>query len=200
MSAARVSVSRPRRPSRCRGRVGHLSVEAASGISVSRRRRASLRVGVLRACARAYRSRGMKRRIQVGGGIELHVVEQGSGQLVVLCHGFPELAFSWRHQIPVLAGAGYRVVAPDMRGFGQSSAPAQIDAYDVRSLCADMTGLLDALDEESAVFVGHDWGASLVWSLAVLEPKRVSAVAGLSVPFVPRAPAAPIPIMRRHLR
>src|ERR1700756_1222953 len=105
-----------------------------------------------------------ERQVQLESAIALHVVEEGSGPLVVLCHGFPELAFSWRHQIPVLAHAGYRVVAPDMRGFGQSSAPAQIEAYDVGSLCADMTGLLDALEEESAIFVGHDWGASLVWS------------------------------------
>jgi epoxide hydrolase A/B len=132
-------------------------------------------------------------------GIELHVVEEGSGPLVVLCHGFPELAFSWRHQIPALTGAGYRVLAPDMRGFGRSSRPAEVEAYDVVSLCGDLTGLLEVLGEGSAIFVGHDWGASLVWSLAVLEPTRVRAVAGLSVPFVPRAPAAPIPIMRRHL-
>src|SRR5437588_438325 len=140
-----------------------------------------------------------ERRVELGDGIELHVVEAGEGPLVVLCHGFPELAFSWRHQIPALAGAGYRVAAPDMRGFGQSSAPAEVEAYDVVSLCGDMTGLLDALGEDKAVFVGHDWGGSLVWSLAVLAPERVRAVAGLSVPFVPRAPAAPIPIMRRHL-
>ena len=139
-----------------------------------------------------------ERQIELGE-IELHVVEEGAGPLVVLCHGFPELAFSWRHQIPALARAGYHVVAPDMRGFGQSSAPAALEAYDVVSLCGDMTALLDALGEESAVFVGHDWGGSLVWSLAVLEPERVRAVAGLSVPFVPRAPAAPIGIMRRHL-
>jgi pimeloyl-ACP methyl ester carboxylesterase len=163
------------------------------------------RAGVWRVCARA-RGRGQRvsfpavaeRQIQLEG-VELHVVEEGAGPLVVLCHGFPELAFSWRHQIPALARAGFRVVAADMRGFGRSSAPAETDAYDVVSLCGDMTGLLDALGEESAVFVGHDWGASLVWSLAVLAPVRVRAVAGLSVPFVPRAPAAPIPIMRRHL-
>ena len=139
-----------------------------------------------------------ERRVQLNG-IELHVVDEGAGPLVVLCHGFPELAFSWRHQLPALASEGYRVVAPDMRGFGQSSRPADVEAYDVVSLCGDMTGLLDALGEDSAIFVGHDWGASLVWSLAVLEPARVRAVAGLSVPFVPRAPARPIPIMRRHL-
>ena len=139
-----------------------------------------------------------ERQVQLDG-IGLHVVEEGAGPPLVLCHGFPELAFSWRHQIPVLARQGYRVVAPDMRGFGQSSRPQEAEAYDVVSLCGDMTGLLDALGEESAIFVGHDWGASLVWSLALLEPARVRAVAGLSVPFVPRAPAAPIPIMRRHL-
>jgi pimeloyl-ACP methyl ester carboxylesterase len=156
-----------------------------------------LRAGAPRAAPRivpAVSERGLRL-----NGIELRIVEEGAGPLVVLCHGFPELAFSWRHQIPVLARAGYRVVAPDMRGFGESSAPADIDAYDVRALCGDMTALLDTLDEESAIFVGHDWGASLVWSLALLEPSRVRAVAGLSVPFVPRAPAAPIPIMRRHL-
>jgi pimeloyl-ACP methyl ester carboxylesterase len=132
-------------------------------------------------------------------GIELHAVEEGEGQLVVLCHGFPELAYSWRHQIPALVQAGYRVIAPDMRGYGRSSAPAEVEAYDVVTLCGDMCGLLDAVGEERAIFVGHDWGANVVWQLAVLHPERVLAVAGLSVPFVPRAPAAPIPIMRRHL-
>ncbi len=141
----------------------------------------------------------MQRRRAAVNGIELSFVDEGAGRLVVLCHGFPELAFSWRHQIPALASAGYRVIAPDMRGFGASSAPAAIEAYDIAELCGDMTGLLDELDEREAIFVGHDWGANVVWQLAVREPERVRAVAGLSVPFVPRAPAAPIPIMRRHL-
>ena len=139
------------------------------------------------------------RLLDVGGGIELSTIEAGEGPLVVLCHGFPELAFSWRHQIPALAAAGYRVLAPDMRGYGASSAPAEVGAYDVLSLCADMTGLLDAAGEESAIFIGHDWGANVVWWLAAIEPQRVRAVAGLSVPFVPRAPAAPIPILRANL-
>jgi pimeloyl-ACP methyl ester carboxylesterase len=139
-----------------------------------------------------------ERRI-AAGGVELHVLEQGSGPAVVLCHGFPELAYSWRHQIPALAAAGYRVIAPDMRGFGRSSAPAEVEAYDLLSLCGDLCGLLDACGEEQAIFVGHDWGASVVWQLAAIHPRRVRALAGLSVPFVPRAPAAPIPIMRRHL-
>jgi len=141
----------------------------------------------------------MREQIVATNGIELSVREEGAGPLVVLCHGFPELAFSWRHQIPALTGAGYRVLAPDMRGYGGSSAPAEVEAYDIATLCADMTGLLDALGEEQAVFVGHDWGANVVWQLATLAPERVRAVAGLSVPFVPRAPAAPTPIMRRHL-
>jgi pimeloyl-ACP methyl ester carboxylesterase len=139
-----------------------------------------------------------ERRIPTNG-IELFALDEGEGQPVVLCHGFPELAYSWRHQVPALTRAGYRVIAPDMRGYGRSSAPPEIAAYDVLSLCGDLCGLLDALELERAIFVGHDWGASLVWQLAVMHPERVSAVAGLSVPFTPRAPAAPIPIMRRHL-
>ncbi|HEX4436785.1 MAG TPA: alpha/beta hydrolase [Solirubrobacteraceae bacterium] len=132
-------------------------------------------------------------------GIELNVIEAGEGPLVVLCHGFPELAYSWRHQIPALAAAGYHVVAPDMRGYGSSSAPAEIEAYDILALCGDMAGLLDAVGEQQASFVGHDWGANVTWWMAAIHPERVRAVAGLSVPFVPRAPAAPIPIMRAHL-
>ncbi|HEY1450218.1 MAG TPA: alpha/beta hydrolase [Solirubrobacteraceae bacterium] len=141
----------------------------------------------------------MSRTAIATNGVELSVLDEGAGPLVVLCHGFPELAYSWRHQIPALTKAGYRVVVPDMRGFGESSIPEPVEDYDVVSLCGDMTGLLDALDEQQAIFVGHDWGANVVWQLAVLAPERVRAVAGLSVPFVPRAPAAPIPIMRRHL-
>jgi epoxide hydrolase A/B len=139
------------------------------------------------------------RAVDVGGGIELAVTEAGEGPPVVLCHGFPELAYSWRHQVPALVQAGYRVLAPDMRGYGGSSAPPEIEAYDVVALCGDMCGLLDEAEAESAVFIGHDWGANVTWWLAALHPERVRAVAGLSVPFVPRAPAAPIPIMRSHL-
>lgn len=139
-----------------------------------------------------------ERRIATNG-IELQVLDEGEGPLVVLCHGFPELAFSWRRQVPALAGAGFRVLAPDLRGYGRSSAPVEVDAYDVVSLCGDLCGLLDAVGEQHAIFVGHDWGASLVWQLAVLHPERVRAVAGLSVPFVPRAPAPPLSIMRRRL-
>jgi pimeloyl-ACP methyl ester carboxylesterase len=139
-----------------------------------------------------------KRRVATNG-IELELLDEGQGPLVVLCHGFPELAFSWRHQLPALTAAGFRVVAPDLRGYGASSVPAEVDAYNLVSLCGDLCGLLDALEQEHAIFVGHDWGANLVWHLAVLHPPRVRAVAGLSVPFVPRAPAPPLPIMRRQL-
>jgi pimeloyl-ACP methyl ester carboxylesterase len=132
-------------------------------------------------------------------GIELRVLDEGRGPLVVLCHGFPELAFSWRHQVPALIEAGFRVAVPDLRGYGASSAPAELEAYDVISLCGDLCGLLDALDREHAAFVGHDWGAWLAWQLAVLHPERVGAVAALSVPFVPRAPARPLAIMRQNL-
>jgi epoxide hydrolase A/B len=132
-------------------------------------------------------------------GIELSVLEEGEGETIVLCHGFPELAFSWRRQIPVLAAAGYRVLAPDMRGYGDSSAPAQVSAYDVLTLCEDLCGLLDSIGEQSAIFIGHDWGANVVWQLAAIHPDRVRAVAGLSVPFVPRAPAPAIAILRSQL-
>src|SRR3954471_8006108 len=110
-----------------------------------------------------------ERQVQLDG-IGRQVVEEGAGPPVVLCHGFPELAFSWRHQIPVLAREGYRVIAPDMRGFGESSRPQEVEGYDVGTMGGDMPGALDALGEQSAIFVGHDWGASLVWSLALLEP------------------------------
>jgi pimeloyl-ACP methyl ester carboxylesterase len=139
------------------------------------------------------------RRLEVGDGVELNVYEAGSGPAVVLCHGFPELAFSWRHQIAPLAEAGHRVIVPDMRGYGGSSVPEDIEAYDVLALTGDMAGLLGSLGEQDAIFIGHDWGAFLAWQMAWIHPERVRAVAGLSVPFVPRAPAAPIPIMRANL-
>jgi pimeloyl-ACP methyl ester carboxylesterase len=132
-------------------------------------------------------------------GVELHVAELGSGPPVVLCHGFPELWYSWRHQLPALASAGYRAVAPDLRGYGESSIPADVEAYDLSSVCEDMLGLLDDLGEERAVFVGHDWGASVVWQLALAYPGHVAAVVGLSVPFMPRPPASPVGLLREAL-
>ena len=99
-------------------------------------------------------------------GVDLHVVEAGDGFPVVLAHGFPELSYSWRHQLPALADAGYHAIAPDQRGYGRSSRPEAIEDYDILHLTDDLLGVLDDLGEERAVFVGHDWGALLVWDLA----------------------------------
>jgi len=132
-------------------------------------------------------------------GIELHVAEQGRGRPVILCHGFPELWYSWRHQLSALAAAGYRAIAPDMRGHGQSSIPAEVEAYDLLTVCDDMVALLEQLGEDEAVFVGHDWGATVVWTLALAHPDRVAGVVGLSVPFMPRAPAPPVQLLRKAL-
>ncbi len=127
------------------------------------------------------------------------MAEQGEGNPVVLLHGFPELAYSWRHQIDALAGAGCRVLAPDMRGYGRSPAPEEIEAYDVVELCGDVAGVLDRAGAERAAIVGHDWGANVAWHFALIHPERTACVAGLSVPLVPRAPAPPLGIMREHL-
>jgi pimeloyl-ACP methyl ester carboxylesterase len=132
-------------------------------------------------------------------GITLHTVDHGEGPLVVLCHGFPELGFSWRHQVFALAEAGYRVLVPDMRGYGASSRPADAERYDSLTLAADLVGLLDHFDAERAVFIGHDWGAATVWNVALAHPDRVRAVAGLSVPPTPRPPVPPIPVLRKRL-
>lgn len=129
-------------------------------------------------------------------GIAMRVSEQGEGPAVVLCHGFPELAYSWRHQLPALADAGYRAIAPDQRGYGGTDAPGEVEAYDVVQLTDDLIGLLDALGEENAVFIGHDWGAAVVWDLAQRAPQRVSALAALSVPLARRATKPPTVRMR----
>lgn len=126
-------------------------------------------------------------------GVRLRVIEAGerAAPVIVLAHGFPELAYSWRHQIPVLADAGYRVLAPDQRGYGGSSRPEAVEDYDIHALTGDLVGLLDDVAAEQAVFIGHDWGAMVVWHTALLHPDRVSAVAGLSVPPIPRARSRP---------
>ncbi len=130
-------------------------------------------------------------RTVAANGITLHITEQGSGPLVLLCHGWPELAYSWRHQMPVLAEAGYRVVAPDMRGYGGSSVPQAIADYAITDLVGDMVALVAALGETRACIVGHDWGANVAWSAALMRPDLFTAVAALSVPHRPRNPAAP---------
>lgn len=132
-------------------------------------------------------------------GIRMHVAEAGSGPLVVLLHGFPESWYSWRNQLRALAEAGYHVVAPDQRGYGQTDRPDEVRAYTMLHLVGDVVGLLDALGEQQAVVVGHDWGAPVAWHTALLRPDRVRAVVGLSVPFRPRGPASPLSIMRARL-
>jgi pimeloyl-ACP methyl ester carboxylesterase len=129
-------------------------------------------------------------------GIRMHVAEAGSGPLVVLLHGFPESWYSWRHQIQTLAEAGYHVVAPDQRGYGQTDRPAEIEKYSMFHLVGDVIGLLDALGEERAVVVGHDWGAPVAWTTAQFRPDRVRGVIGLSVPFRPRGARAPLLAVR----
>ncbi len=116
-------------------------------------------------------------------GISLHIAEAGTGPLVVLLHGFPESWYSWRHQLPALAAAGFHAVAPDMRGYGQSDAPPEVEAYDQVTLAADIAGLIDALGADDAVVVGHDWGAPVAWHTALLHPERCRAVAALGVPY-----------------
>ncbi|HEY2813033.1 MAG TPA: alpha/beta hydrolase [Acidimicrobiales bacterium] len=128
--------------------------------------------------------------------VELHLVEAGRGPAVILAHGFPELAYSWRHQIPALADAGFHVIAPDQRGYGRSSRPGAIEAYDINHLTADLLGILDDLGEEKAIFVGHDWGSLVVWQLSLLAPERVAGVVGMSVAFIPRGPMPPVELMR----
>ncbi|MGJ5019949.1 alpha/beta fold hydrolase [Bradyrhizobium oligotrophicum] len=129
-------------------------------------------------------------------GIELFVREQGEGPLVVLCHGWPELSYSWRHQIVALAEAGYRVVAPDMRGFGRSQAPADIAAYSIFDTVGDMVALVEALGEDTAVIIGHDWGAPVAWHAALFRPDLFTAVAGLSVPPPLRGRGRPLDTLR----
>jgi pimeloyl-ACP methyl ester carboxylesterase len=130
-------------------------------------------------------------------GIRLNIAEQGEGPPVLLCHGFPESWYSWRHQIGALAAAGFRAIAPDMRGYGKSDAPKAIDQYTIFHLVGDLVGLLDALEIPSAVIVGHDWGATIAWQAERLRPDRFHAVACLSVPYRPRSPARPTSVMPR---
>jgi pimeloyl-ACP methyl ester carboxylesterase len=128
-------------------------------------------------------------------GIRMHLAEQGAGPLVVLCHGFPESWYSWRHQLPALAAAGFHAVAPDMRGYGKTDRPEAIDQYTLFHLVGDMVGLLDALGTETAVVAGHDWGAPVAWHAALFRPDRFRAVIGLSVPFRARGAVRPTTVM-----
>jgi pimeloyl-ACP methyl ester carboxylesterase len=130
-------------------------------------------------------------------GIRMHIAEAGRGPLVVLCHGFPESWYSWRHQLVALAGAGFHAVAPDQRGYGQTDRPDEIDQYTLLHLVGDMVGLLDALGEQDAVIAGHDWGAPVAWHAALLRPDRFRGVVALSVPYRPRRDVRPTTAMPR---
>ena len=142
----------------------------------------------------------IKHRTVETNGIRMHVAEQGAGPLVILCHGFPESWYSWRHQLAALAGAGFHAAAPDMRGYGRTDAPGEIEAYTLLHLVGDMVGLVGALDETSAVIAGHDWGAPVAWHAALLRPDVFRAVIGLSVPFRPRSAVGPRRSCRRPMR
>ena len=128
-------------------------------------------------------------------GIHLHIAEQGEGRTVLLCHGFPESWYSWRHQLSALAAAGFHAIAPDMRGYGRSDRPEAIEQYTLLHLVGDMVGLLDALGIDQAAIAGHDWGAPVAWHAALLRPDRFRGVIGLSVPYRPRTSVVPTSVM-----
>ena len=130
-------------------------------------------------------------------GISLHVTEQGEGPAVLFCHGFPDTSYTWRRQMKAIASAGCRAIAPDMRGYGRSSAPGDATLYTPLQTAGDLVGLLDALKIPSAVLVGHDWGTTHAWNAAPMRPDRFKAVFGLSVPYVPRGDISVVERMRK---
>jgi pimeloyl-ACP methyl ester carboxylesterase len=125
-------------------------------------------------------------------GISMRIAEAGSGPLVLLIHGWPESWYSWRHQIKAIAAQGYHVVAPDMRGYGDTDAPTEPTEYRIDKLAADVVGIIDALGESTATLVGHDWGSMVVWNAALLHPERFNGVVGMSVPYGGRMKTAPL--------
>ena len=136
-------------------------------------------------------------RIVETNGINMHVAGVGEGPLVILCHGFPESWYSWRHQLPALAAGGYRAVAPDQRGYGRTDAPAEINACTQLHLVGDIVGLVRAMGEEQAVIVGHDWGAPVAWNAAMWRPDIFRAVIGMSVPAIDRPRRDPTATMKQ---
>ena len=138
-----------------------------------------------------------RQRAVTANGIRIHLAEQGTGPLVLLCHGFPEGWYSWRDQLPALAAAGYHAVAPDMRGYGRTEAPPEISSYNILDIVGDVVALVTALGERQAIIVGHDWGAAIAWHAALFRPDVFPAVAALSVPFRQRGPAPPLTMLRK---
>jgi pimeloyl-ACP methyl ester carboxylesterase len=130
-------------------------------------------------------------------GIRMAVHEAGDGFPVIFSHGFPELAYSWRSQVAALAGAGFRAIAPDQRGYGQTDRPSAVDQYTIVHLCGDLAGMMDSLHIDQAVFCGHDWGGAVVWMMPLLFPDRVAGVIGVNTAFLPRAPGPPIEMLRK---
>jgi pimeloyl-ACP methyl ester carboxylesterase len=140
---------------------------------------------------------GVKAHDVATNGVTLHVTEQGEGPAVLFCHGFPDTSYTWRRQMKAVASAGYRAIAPDMRGYGLSSAPADASLYTPLQTAGDLVGVLDALTISSAVLVGHDWGATHAWNAALMRPDRFKAVFCLSVPYVPRGEVSIFERMRK---
>ena len=138
----------------------------------------------------------IKQRGVTAGTTYMHIAEQGEGPLVVMLHGFPESWYSWRHQFEPLAKAGYHAVAPDMRGYGRSDKPEDVDDYNQVEVMNDVMNLITALGHETAIVLGHDWGAPTAWNTALFYPERITAVGALSVPFVPRGNRSPMVAMR----
>lgn len=134
--------------------------------------------------------------IPTAPGVELECFDAGAGALIILLHGFPELAYSWRHQVPALAAAGYRVLVPNQRGYGRSSAPDAVEAYDIETLAADVAALIRWAGGGPAVVIGHDWGAPVAWHAALRYPALVRAVGSLSVPHAARPSRPPLDLMR----
>ncbi len=130
-------------------------------------------------------------------GINMRIAEMGSGPLVILVHGWPESWYSWRHQLPAIAAAGFHVVAPDMRGYGKTDKPAAIEDYDIHHLTADIVGIIDALGEKTAVVIGHDWGSIVAWNCMLLHPDRFTGLVAMSVPYSGRGPESLIDSMKR---
>lgn len=129
--------------------------------------------------------------------ISMHIAEMGEGPTVIFLHGFPELWYSWRHQLVALAAAGYRAVAPDQRGYGGSSVPTEVADYDITHLTRDIIDLIDSLGASRVTLVGHDFGALVGWAIALQHPDRIDGVAALSVPYVPRTPVRPTEFFRQ---